>query len=269
MTFTLSPSPLTGTIADPPSKSMTLRALAAAFLSGTEAVIRNPSQCDDVNNACDSLQVLGTGIMQKRGHLVILPHPPKGDLVPCGESALWFRMMAPILSLFPETFTLTARGSLKKRPMEMMVKPLEKLGVDVTASGTTPPITVRGPLQPGTVEIDGRETSQFLTGLLMALPSLSGPSLIKAPGLVSRPYINMTLQFLAEHGILVDRDDHDIFSIPGNQHFSSIDYTVEGDWSAGAFLLVAGALHGPVTVSGLDPASLHGDRSVLDVLRSS
>ena len=268
MNLTVSPSLLTGTVTAPPSKSMTLRALAAAFLSKDEAVVRNPSVCGDVKNACDSLQVLGTAIIQKRDHLVVLPHRPKGGSVHCGESALWFRMMAPILSLFPNTFTLTAQGSLKKRPMEMMIKPLKELGTSVTAS-SVPPITVKGPLQPGTAAVDGSQTSQFISGLLFALPLLSGPSVLNITGLSSRPYIKMTMEFLAEHGIFMDMDKNDTVYLQGNQHYSKIDYTVEGDWSGSAFFLVAGALHGPVTVSGLDRASLQGDKAIIEILRTS
>ncbi|HOO60197.1 MAG TPA: 3-phosphoshikimate 1-carboxyvinyltransferase [Candidatus Mcinerneyibacteriales bacterium] len=269
MNLTVSPSSLTGTVNAPPSKSMTLRALAAAFLSEGEAVIRNPSVCEDVKSACACLESLGTGLLQKKDRLTLFPRLPKGGVVSCGESALWFRMMAPILSLFPDSFTLTAEGSLRQRPVGMMIRPLQDLGVSAKSSGLIPPITVRGPLRPGRVDIDTGMTSQFLSGLLFALPLLTGPSVIRTKGLVSRPYVLMTMKFLAQHGIKVERDRKDTFYIPACQHFSKIDYTVEGDWSGSAFLLIAGALHGPVKITGLDSESLQGDRAILDVLRSA
>ena len=268
MNITVTPSVLAGSITAPPSKSLTLRALAAAFLSKEETVIRNPSGCDDVRNACASLEILGTDIIEKKDHLVILPRSPKGGIISCGESALWLRMMAPILSLFPEAFTLTAKGSLQKRPVEMMVKPLEELGVRVIAS-SVPPVTVKGPLRPGSATIDGRQTSQFISGLLFALPLLPGPSVLNITSLTSRPYIQMTIKFLAEYGIFIEMDKSDTVYIHGSQHFSKINYTVKGDWSGGASFLIAGALHGPVTVSGLDSDSFQGDKAVLSVLRSA
>ena len=269
MNLTASPSQLTGTIPAPPSKSLSLRALGAAFLSRKKAFLRNISSCADVKNALVSLKELGLHIEHINDSTLIL-HPQssvKNNILSCGESGLWLRMMAPILSLSNQPYVLKGAGSLCERPVQMLIDPLQNAGVFVDSRQGFPPIALCGPLQPGTIHLSGKETSQFLTGLLMALPLLSGPSRIIVDELNSRPYIDMTLSFLDHFGISVENQRYQEFIIRGNQQYQPVDFTVEGDWSGAAFFLVAGAFAGPVTVTGLNPDSSQGDKAILKALR--
>jgi 3-phosphoshikimate 1-carboxyvinyltransferase len=130
-------------------------------------------------------------------------------------------------------------------------------------------LSIQGPIRGGKCEIDGSVSSQLLTGLLMALPLASGNSEILVKDLKSRPYIDMTMQILKSFGIIVENDDYKIFRINGNQKYKPTRYTVEGDWSGGAFLLVAGAINGNITVKGLRKDSRQSDVAVLKALQSA
>jgi len=266
----LDPSFLKGTVKAPSSKSMTQRAIAAALLADGQSIIFNPSYCDDslaamsiavglgarIDPLPDKLMVDGTGELRE----------PKLN---CGESGLAVRMFAPIAALFPEEIVITGANSLRKRPMHMIEEALGQLGVKCSASNGFLPITVTGPLKGGKCEIDGSVSSQLLTGLLMSLPIASKDSEIKVNNLKSRPYIDMTIQILKDFGITIHNKDYSLFSIPGNQKYIPREYTVEGDWSGGAFLLVAGAINGDITVTGLQNSSRQSDLAILDALKQA
>jgi len=151
--------------------------------------------------------------------------------------------------------------------MIMIEEALNQLGVKCKSSDGFLPITIQGPITGGHCEIDGSISSQLLTGLLMALPLASKDSEIKVKNLKSKPYIDMTLQLLNSFGISVENSDYTLFRIPGNQKYVPHNYTVEGDWSGGAFLLVAGAISGQLTVKGLRSDSRQSDISVLKALK--
>ena len=149
----------------------------------------------------------------------------------------------------------------------MIEEALNQLGVKCKSSDGFLPITIKGPIKGGHCEIDGSISSQLLTGLLMALPLASKDSEIKVKNLKSKPYIDMTLQLLSSFGISLENIDYTTFRIPGNQKYTPQDYIVEGDWSGGAFLLVAGAINGQLTVKGLRSDSRQSDISVLKALK--
>ena len=283
----IKPSRIDGWIAAPPSKSMMLRAIAAAVLSRDETLIRNPSFCEDALAGLRIAEALGchprastaevnpratpgapaavkweARVVRVRGG-----SPWNGGTLHCGESGLCMRMFAPIVALSDRNFVLEGTGSLLSRPMAMMEEPLRRLGAQCRTAGGIPPIRVAGPLQGGRTTIDGSLSSQFLTGLLMALPFCRGDSEIRLIGLKSRPYAAMTLSFLRSFGLVIDvEDSFETVRMAGGQRFSQIDYIVEGDWSGAAFLLVAGALAGRVVVGGLNARSLQPDRRILEAL---
>jgi 3-phosphoshikimate 1-carboxyvinyltransferase len=143
---------------------------------------------------------------------------------------------------------------------------LNQLGVECKSADGFLPLTIKGPLNGGKCEIDGSVSSQLLTGLLMALPLASKDSEITVRNLKSKPYIDMTIQLLSFFGITVVNSNYTLFSIQGNQKYTPHDYTVEGDWSGGAFLLVAGAINGEISVTGLMKDSRQSDMSILDAL---
>jgi len=264
------PSELRGTVTAPPSKSMTQRAIAAAILAAGESTIINPSGCDDSLAAINIASALGANVTNESGRLRI---SGSGELrerqLNCGESGLAIRMFSPIAALYNKEITMTGTGSLTRRPMSMIEEALRQLGVKCKSHGGFLPLIIKGPLKGGTCEIDGSLSSQLLTGLLMALPVAENDSVVIVKDLKSKPYIDMTLQVLESFDIRVERSDYSRFTIPGNQIYRPQNFVVEGDWSGGAFLLVAGAINGDINVQGLRPDSRQSDKAILSVLDSA
>jgi 3-phosphoshikimate 1-carboxyvinyltransferase len=263
----IDPSSIKGTIKAPASKSMTQRAIAAALLADGQSIIHNPSYCDDSLAAMSIAVGLGARVEPLANELringsAILKEPKLN----CGESGLAIRMFSPIAALYPVEITMVGANSLKKRPMSMIEEALNQLGVKCTSSNGFLPLTILGPISGGYCEIDGSVSSQLLTGLLMALPLAAKPSEIKVNNLKSKPYIDMTIQLLKSFGISITNKDYSLFQIPGNQKYTPLNYTVEGDWSGGAFLLVAGAVNGPLTVQGLSNDSMQSDMAIIKAL---
>jgi len=267
----VNPSAVRGTVHAPPSKSMTVRAAAAALLAEGTSMIRNASLCDDGVVAFAALAAMGADVSHKGAEILVRSqgiHSRGGGrlIIDCGESGLAMRMFAPIAALLDSETVLEASGSLRSRPMEM-VTALQGLGVSCTTDHGRPPITVRGPLEGGQITIDASLSSQFLTGLLMALPLSRRDSHVRVSGLSSAPYISMTLQILSAFGVIIEyEDDLTELRVRGNQVYRPSAYTVEGDWSGAAFLLVAGAIGGSVVVRGLPFPSVQADSAVLEAL---
>jgi 3-phosphoshikimate 1-carboxyvinyltransferase len=174
-------------------------------------------------------------------------------------------MFSAIASLGAREVTLTAAGSLRSRPVGMLEGPLGALGVKVRTERGFPPVTVCGPITGGTAEVDGLVSSQVLSGLLFALPLAGRDSTLVARRLKSAPYVQVTLETLRRFGIRVDHDTAaETFAIPGRQQYRPGRFSIEGDWSGAANLLVAGAIAGHVTVKGLPECSVQGDHAVLE-----
>ena len=270
MERSLEPSVIKGTVKAPSSKSMTQRAIAAALLADGQSIIHNPSYCDDSLAALSIAVGLGARVEPQAGEVRIKGSVTlKETKLNCGESGLAIRMFSPIAALYPTEITMVGANSLKKRPMFMIEEALNQLGVRCTSAGGFLPLTIEGPLTGGRCTIDGSVSSQLLTGLLMALPLVSKDSEIEVNNLKSKPYIDMTLQILKSFGITVENDRYNLFHIKGNQKYASKSYTVEGDWSGGAFLLVAGAINGNLIVEGLLKESMQSDRSIITALEDA
>lgn len=266
-------STISGSVAAPASKSMMGRAVAAALLADGISVIRNPSYCDDARTALDIIGALGA-VMSEGEKLAIrgtgkrLLYPKKGSL-DCRESGLCMRMFTPIAALLDREVALYASGSLCSRPMGM-AEGLGALGVVCRTDRGHAPIRVRGLMKGGDITVDASVSSQLLTGLLMALPLCETDSRIAVTGLKSTPYVRMTLSLLEGFGVTITYDEGlTEFVVKGGQEYRPASYTVEGDWSGAAFLLVAGALAGSVTVTGLDLASPQADRAIVEVLETA
>jgi 3-phosphoshikimate 1-carboxyvinyltransferase len=261
------PSAIKGNLKAPASKSMTQRAIAAALLADGQSIIYNPSYCDDSLAAMSIAVGLGARVEPTVNELKINGSATlKEPKLNCGESGLAIRMFSPIASLYPVEITMIGANSLKKRPMLMIEEALSQLGVKCISSGGFLPLTIQGPINGGYCEIDGSLSSQLLTGLLMALPLAARDSEIKVNNLKSKPYIDMTIQLLRSFGITIHNREYRLFNIPGNQKYVPYNYVVEGDWSGGAFLLVAGAVNGRLTVHGLNTDSSQSDMAILNVL---
>lgn len=270
MDRSVKPSYLTGQVVAPPSKSMTQRGIAAAMLAEGQSTILNPSFCDDSLAAINIARNLGASVETSATRISINGTVGiKENVLNCGESGLAIRMFSPIAALFEDEIIMTGSGSLKKRPMNMIGDALNQLGASCTSTGGLLPLTIRGPLKGGSCEIDGSLSSQLLTGLLMSLPLALNDSFIKVFNLKSKPYIDMTISVLNEFGIKIRNENYDLFRVKGQQRYYAANFEVEGDWSAGAFLLVAGAINGNIKITGLHTESYQSDMAILNALQQS
>lgn len=251
------------------------RACAAALLRNGRSRILNPGHSNDDKAALGIIRALGASVHQEEAEIVIdsMGVQPVSSAVDCGESGLSIRMFTPLVALSGQETLVTGSGSLLNRPMDFFDRVLPQLGVTISSQEGKIPIRVKGPLQPRDIEVDGSLSSQFLTGLLMAYAGAgaSGVS-IQVHDLKSKPYIDLTLEVMKQFGLPVPKhDQYRSFRFEPADTISpaEVTYTVEGDWSGAAFLLVAGAIAGPVTVRGLDPGSTQADRAVLDALMAA
>ncbi|HEX2683920.1 MAG TPA: 3-phosphoshikimate 1-carboxyvinyltransferase, partial [Ferruginibacter sp.] len=271
MIATIQPSIISGVIIAPASKSSMQRACALALLAEGETTLLNPGKSNDDLAALEIIQKAGATVERRDEKLVIKNVKLKipGGIVDCGESGLGIRLFASILALSTEPITINGSGSLLKRPMDFFDETFPKLGVSINSNNGHLPLQIKGPLQPADITIDGSLSSQFLTGLLIAFGKAAvEPVTITVNNLRSRPYIDLTVQVMKHFGYDVSHDQYGIFLVnpvskPANDQ---ITYIVEGDWSGAAFLLVAGALAGKVTVKGLDVFSTQADKAILKAL---
>ncbi|HVW61560.1 MAG TPA: 3-phosphoshikimate 1-carboxyvinyltransferase [Puia sp.] len=272
MLTTIKRSTLKGTIQAPASKSSMQRACAAALLSRGVTYIYNPGHSNDDKAALGVIRALGAEVfMENDGTLRVAGQGvrPGTGAVNCGESGLGIRMFAPIIALSGKPVKVNGEGSLLSRPMDFFDEIFPQLGIRVVSNKGKLPLEIQGPLQPRDIVIDGSLSSQFLTGLLFAYAAGGAREVsIRVNNLKSRPYIDLTLQVLRHFGWKVENRNYEEFYFPGvTAAAESRSYTVEGDWSGGAFLLVAGAVAGPITVKGLDTASTQADKAILQALK--
>ncbi|UCG28870.1 MAG: 3-phosphoshikimate 1-carboxyvinyltransferase [Bacteroidales bacterium] len=268
MNKTILPSEIRGEVRAPSSKSIMQRSIAAGLLAEGNTLITNPSFCDDALAALRIAGQLGAEVRVGDRDIAIRGgFNPREELLDCGESGLGIRMFAAIASLHHSDLVLTGSGSLVNRPLSMIEKPLRELGVQCETNHGFIPVRIRGPLKGGMAPVDGSTSSQFLTGLLMALPLSGKDSLLTVNDLQSRPYIDLTIKVLRDFNVIVENHDYKQFHVRGNQKYNPREYEVEGDWSGAAFLLVAGAIGGKIRVTGIRPDSTQADRHILDVLR--
>ncbi len=281
---------LSGTIQAAASKSSMQRACAAALVAKGTSIIKNPGHSNDDKAALDIIKQLGALVEFRNEDLIITSPlnqpgvfltPPEDSItteINCGESGLSIRMFTPLAALSNRITYIVGSGSLLTRPMDFFDEILPQLGVSVTSNKGKLPLQVKGPIQPATIEIDGSLSSQFLTGLLLAF-SASGASdvSIRVNNLKSKPYIDLTLDVMKQFGLNVpDNKNYEEFYYPtttiypprstAGSQLPIHHYTVEGDWSGAAFLLVAGAIAGPIVVKGLDVQSTQADKAILKAL---
>jgi 3-phosphoshikimate 1-carboxyvinyltransferase len=246
------------------------RAIAAAILAGDKLEIKNPTYCGDAEAALKIAENFGFEV--ERGEKEVkIKKTSDGTTysLNCGESGLAIRMFAPIAALLDTEVELRGEGSLKTRPLSMIEEPLRQLGVEVSTNDGLLPVKIKGPMKGGEVHVDGSVSSQFLSGLLMALPKCENDSKVIVKNLVSKPYIDMTLSVLESFGVHIENDNYEVFNIKGGQEFHLSKYKVEGDWSSAAFFFVAAAINEFVEVKGLQIDSKQGDMRILDAIENA
>ena len=277
MIAVISSSSVSGMIQAPASKSSMQRACAAAVLSMGTSIIKNPGHSNDDQAAIQMVTDLGAKVEKRQdGSLKVTSNGihPVSDKVNCGESGLGIRMFAPIIALSDKKISIEGEGSLIKRPMNFFDEVFPQLFIKVQSNNGFLPINIQGPLKPGNITIDGSLSSQFLTGLLMAFSAAGASDItLTVKDLKSRPYIDLTLDVMKQFGMKMPvNNNYASFYFPVSASpkiISNREYTVEGDWSGGAFLLVAGAVAGNLEVKGLDMASVQADKAIIKALEDS
>ncbi len=267
-----------GQVVLPPSKSVAHRALIAAALSGG-GTISHTGTNEDIQATIRCLSVLGAKLSQitnrefgaadnwrvDAGLPVRIQEPLTLD---CGESGSTLRFLIPLAALYGADITFTGHGRLMERPLDVYEHCMRGKGVTFTRGDNQ--LTVHGPLEGGIFRLPGDVSSQFITGLLLALPLLPDDSMvIVQTSLQSASYVDLTLDVLKEYGITIHNDNHQTYFIPGNQSYKVRDYSVEADFSGAAFFLAAAALGRPLELMGLNTNSVQGDRAFLNLLKDA
>ncbi len=248
MNVTITPGPLAGTITPPASKSQAHRVLIAAALGAGESRIENLAHSQDIDATLRCMAALKA---------------PGEDLpeLDCGESGSTLRFLIPVALALRGGGRFTGRGRLMERPQEPYFAIFREKGIAWEREDGA--LTVRGRLTPGDYALPGDVSSQFVTGLLYALPLLDGESriLLTTP-LESRGYIDMTLGALAQFGVRAEYDGDRTFRVPGGQRYRAREVVIEADWSNAAFWYAARFAGCPVDLAGLNGASAQGDRAI-------
>ncbi len=268
MKVTITPSRAVGTVTAPPSKSMAHRALIGGGLS-PESQVENLAWSKDIEATLSCLRAMGAQVNGSGASVCIGGvdpfHLPDGAVLPCNESGSTLRFFLPLCLLCGQPVTLTGSGRLMERPLGIYEDICCCQGISLQRTARA--VTVCGRLHPGDYSVPGDVSSQFITGLLYALPLLEGDSRITVTGrFESASYIDLTLLALHSFGITVNREGN-IFFVPGGQRYASAKYTVEGDCSNAAFPDGFNLLGGDVKVLGLTPDTLQGDRVYRDYYR--
>ena len=272
MNIRITPGPLAGTVTPPPSKSQAHRVLIAAALSGGFSVLKGLAQSQDIQATAACLRAMGayleeleSGDIRVHGLGNSIPQwrEPRQVQFDCGESGSTLRFLIPVALVVQGGGIFTGRGRLMERPQQPYFDIFDEKGIFYEQKDGA--LTVKGELTPGVYRLPGNISSQFVTGLLYALPLLEGDSqiLLTSP-LESRGYVDMTLDVLKRFGIRVEALKNG-FAVPGGQKYQSCPMTIEADWSQAAFWYEARFLGSDVEITGLCENSAQGD-AVIDVL---
>lgn len=266
-----------GTVTVPPSKSAAIRALLCgglACLNHGSCRITNLYPSEDIMAAAGALPAMGVQVKfsedKTSADLTLLSPGTPGGQVDCGESGSLLRFIVPVAAALGGSWRFLGEGRLPQRPLGVYQDLLPVHGAILTEeeSNGCLPLRVEGKLIPGRFELPGNISSQFVTGLLLALPLLDGDSqIVLTSPLESRGYVNMTLDILNEFGIHVLPDETG-WTVPGRQQYACQEIQVEGDWSQAAFFLNLAALSptgAAVRLQGLKRDSLQGDRACVEV----
>lgn len=277
----IEPSILGGEVRIPPSKSMAHRYIIGAALCKGESIVSNLQKSKDIIATIEVMSNLGVDFetLSDDGGILSLKITGKGGdfslrdkVFNCNESGSTLRFLIPLLTLISDEVKVIGKGKLVERPLDVYYDILDARGIEYINNNGNLPLSLlegRNKLTSGVFKVRGDISSQFITGLMYALPLLEGDSVIEmTTTLESKPYIDLTLKALADYGVRIENEDYRRFRISGNQKFLNGKYKVEGDFSQVAFFGVAGVIgKEPIIVSGLDKTSLQGDKVIIDIIR--
>lgn len=267
MKMRIQPHVLSGRLIAPPSKSDAHRCLILAALSDGPTALQMGSISKDIEVTVGCLRALGTHIEMDGSTVTVTPSPFRDSVtLDCGESGSTLRFLVPVVAACCDGTVLTGKGRLPERPMDALCRCLAQNGARL--DGDRLPLTVRHGLMPGVFTLPGDISSQYVSGLLMALPLLAGVSDIRLTSpLQSSGYVDMTRHTMERFGVCSETTE-DGYRVRGRQVYHAGDrLAIEGDWSGAAFFLAAGAVRGAVTLCGLPMGSLQKDKQIVALLR--
>lgn len=265
---TITPKTLSGEISIPPSKSVAHRLLICSALAAGQSVVENISLSEDILATIKSLESLGAKIVLNGNTATVsgISKATKSALIDCNESGSTLRFMIPVVAALGVNATFTGRGKLPQRPIDTYINEFSKKGIEFDYNNAVP-FSLSGKLKSGVFSVEGNISSQFITGLLLALPLLDGDSEIKLLSkLESKPYVDITIDCLKKFGIII-KEIGNGFYIKGNQKYSSCNTQVEADFSQAAFFLTANALGNDVKINNLNYESMQGDKKIIEIIK--
>ena len=277
-TVKIFPTKLQGTVVAPSSKSMGHREIICAGLAAGTSIIDNISMSKDIEATMRCLKAINVAVDEipsmiagrKALQISGTAHPmAAADSVDCGESGSTLRFFLPLGANLNCPLTFTGHGKLVSRPLQAYYDIFDEKFIQYFNDNGNLPVTVNGRLTPGTYKLPGDVSSQFVSGLLFALPLLNGDSVIEITSpLESSAYVDMTINCLAKFCINVENEGgaHRRYLVPGKQSYQAQDSQVEGDWSQAAFWTVGGSLGKGITCQGVNVKSLQGDQAVVDIM---
>lgn len=267
------PSKLKGEVKIPPSKSMAHRAIICAALSDGLCIIENIDYSDDIIATIDAMNSLGARIVKHKDYIEVMgaygsgEKPQETRIIDCNESGSTLRFLVPISLLFKGSSKFIGRGNLGKRPLTTYYNIFERQGIEYSYEEGNLNLVINGELKPGTFEVEGNVSSQFITGLLFTLPLLKQDSkIVITTEMESKGYIDLTLRAMSDFGVKIINNNYREFIIKGNQKYNARNYRVEGDYSQAAFFICADSLGNDVLCKDLNLNSLQGDKEVIDIL---
>lgn len=257
-----------GTVNVPPSKSDVHRAIICAAMANGVSRISPVALSNDIKATIGCIKALGAEAVLENNVLTVdgtNMYKNKTALLDCGESGSTLRFFIPIAAVGNVNATFVGKGKLPQRPIGIFTEALPKAGTTCKTEGGLP-LEIKGQLKSGIFEIPGNVSSQFITGLLLALPILEGDSeIVLTSPLESVGYIAMTIRTMKQFGVNIDTTENG-WHIKGGQTYKSCNYTTDGDWSQAAFFMVLGAIGGKVTVKGVAKNSTQGDKKCAEIL---
>lgn len=266
----ITPTKLKGKVQVPPSKSMAHRAIICASLAKGKSRIDNIEYSKDIEATMAAMESLGTTIEKHDTYVLIdgsTTYSTKDSFIDCKESGSTLRFMVPISIVEENRVRFIGEGNLGKRPLDTFYDIFKRQNIGYVCHQDILDLQIGGVLKPDHFKIPGNISSQFISGLLFALPLLDDDSVIEITStLESKGYIDLTLQMLKAYGIKVVNENYQRFIIKGKQEYVAHDYRVEADYSQAAFYLVAGALGNEVILTDLNLDSLQGDKETMDIL---
>ncbi len=253
-----------GAVAALPSKSDAHRVMICAAQARGRTRFRLPVTSEDMNATLSCISALGASVQSDSGFVTISPGPvpPGVPSLNCGESGSTLRFLLPVAAATAERTAFSGRGRLPQRPISELMAAMRSHGVEFTSDSL--PFETKGLMTGGQFTLPGNISSQYVTGLLLALPKVGGSIELTSP-LQSAPYVEITLKTMEKFGVDVEKRENG-YSVPLCEYVSPGDIRIDGDWSNAAFFLCLGALGGHITVTGLDEASPQGDRRICEIL---